>query len=101
MIIKKLCGKNKKNVLIRFLAMETTKAGLPRKRRPGAGRPTKHGEQTRSIRVPLSIPTELITNIPELQVIIDYWEKECRNNPESSRHYYLRKVLDEIRGLGY
>jgi hypothetical protein len=56
--------------------METTKAGLPRKRRPGAGRPPKHGEQTRSIRVPLSIPTGLITNIFELQVIIDYWEKE-------------------------
>jgi hypothetical protein len=49
--------------------METTKAGLPRKRRPGAGRPSKHGEEMRSIRVPLSIPTELITNIPELQVI--------------------------------
>jgi hypothetical protein len=77
------------------------KQGKPRKRRPGAGRPPKHGEQTRSIRVPLSIPTELITNIPELQVIIDYWEKECRDNPESSRHYYLRKVLDEIRALGY
>jgi hypothetical protein len=81
--------------------MEITKAGLPRKRRPGAGRPSKYGEETRSIRVPLSIPTELITNIPELQVIIDYWEKECRDNPESSRHYYLRKMLDEIRGLGY
>jgi hypothetical protein len=46
--------------------MEMTKAGLPRKRRPGTGRPPKHGEETRSIRVPLSIPTELITNIPEL-----------------------------------
>jgi hypothetical protein len=77
------------------------KQGKPRKRRPGAGRPPKHGEQTRSIRVPLLIPTELITNIPELQVIIDYWQKECTDNPESSRHYYLRKVLDEIRGWGY
>ena len=46
--------------------METTKAGLPRKRRLGAGRPPKHGEQIRSIRVPLSIPTELITNIPKV-----------------------------------
>lgn len=55
----------------------------------------------RSIRVPLSIPTELITNIPELQVTIDYWEKECMDNPESSRHYYLGKMLDEIRGLKY
>jgi len=81
--------------------METTKGGLPRKQRTGAGRPPKHGEQTRSIRVPLSIATGLITNIPKLQVIINYWEKECRNKPESSRHYYLRKMLDEIRGLGY
>ena len=81
--------------------MKTTKAGLPRKRWLGVGRPPKHGEQTRSIRVPLSIPTELITNIPELQVIIDYWEKECGDNPESFRHYYLRKVLDEIKALGY
>ena len=87
--------------MIRLSAMETTKAGLPRKRRPGAGRPPKYGEETRSIRVPLSIPTGLITNILELQVIIDYWDKECRDNPESSRHYYLRKMLDEIRGLGY
>ncbi len=81
--------------------METTKAGLPRKRRPGAGRPPKYGEETRLFRVPLSILTVLITNIPELQVIIDYCEKECRDHPESSRHYYLRKMLDEIRELGY
>jgi hypothetical protein len=80
--------------------METTKAGLPRKRRPEAGRSSKYGEETCSIRVPLSIPTELITNIPELQVIIDYWEKECKDNPASSRHYYLRKMLDEIKALG-
>jgi hypothetical protein len=81
--------------------METTKAGLPRNRRPRAGRLPKYGEKTRSIRVPLSIPTELMTKIPVLQVIIDYWEKESKDNPVSTRYYYLRKMLDEIKALGY
>jgi hypothetical protein len=51
--------------------------------------------------VPLSIPTGLIRNIPELDVIIDYWKKECTDNLESSCHYYFRKGLNEIKALGY
>jgi hypothetical protein len=39
------------------------KQGKPRKRAPGAGRPTKHGEATRSIRVPVSISTGQITSL--------------------------------------
>lgn len=80
---------------------ELTRDGKPRKRRPGGGRPAKHGETTRSIRVPLSIPTELITSIPELQIVLDHWESKCAENPDSARHYFLRQALDEIRALGF
>lgn len=80
---------------------ELTKDGKVRKRRVGGGRPPKHGEETRSIRVPLSIPTEQITAIPELQTVLDYWEVRCLENPESARHYFLRQALDEIRALGF
>jgi len=49
------------------------KQGKSRKRAPGAGRSTKYGEPTRSIRVPLIITTAHITSLPELQRIIDHW----------------------------
>jgi hypothetical protein len=78
-----------------------TAAGTPRKRKVGGGRPAKHGEATRSVRVPLSVATELVSSIPELRAILDHWENECSANPDSARHYYLRKALDEIRALGY
>ncbi len=81
--------------------MELTKDGKPRKRKAGAGRPTKHGEVTRSVRVPVSVPTELISSIPELQAVLDHWESECVSNPDSARHYFLKQALDEIRALGY
>jgi hypothetical protein len=77
------------------------KQGKPRKRAPGAGRPTKHGEPTRSIRVPMSITTAHITSLPELQRIIDHWEDECVANPGSVRYQFLKKALEEIRALGY
>jgi hypothetical protein len=79
----------------------TTKEGKPRKRKPGGGRPAKHGETTRSIRVPLSIPTEQITSIPELQTILNTWEERCIANPEGSRYYFLKEMIDEIRALGF
>ena len=78
-----------------------TAEGKPRKRRVGGGRPTKHGEPTRSVRIPISVATEQISSIPELRAILDHWENECVSNPDSARHYYLRKALDEIRALGY
>ena len=78
-----------------------TADGKPRKRKEGGGRPKKHGEATRSVRVPNSVPTELISSIPELGTILDHWEDECESNPESARHYYLRKMLDEVRALGF
>jgi hypothetical protein len=77
------------------------KQGKPRKRAPGAGRPTKHGEATRSIRVPVSISTGQITSLPELQRIIDHWEDECVANPNSIRYHFLRQMLEEMRTLGY
>lgn len=83
------------------MTTELTKEGKPRKRKPGGGRPPKHGEATRSVRVPESVTTELISSIPELQAILDHWEQECHNNNGSPRYYYLKRCLDEIRALGY
>lgn len=80
---------------------ELTKDGKPRKRKSGGGRPAKHGEETRSIKVPLSIPTELVTSIPDLQTVLDYWEGQCLENPEGTRYYFLKQALDEIRALGF
>ena len=81
---------------------ELTAAGQPRKRRPGAGRPTKHGEPTRSVRVPISVTTELISSIPNLQRILDHWEDECLAAGENSaRHHFLKQCLEEIRSLGF
>jgi hypothetical protein len=78
-----------------------TAEGKPRKRKAGGGRPAKHGEATKSVRIPVSVATELVSTIPELRAILDHWEDECLANPDSSRHYFLRKALDEIRALGY
>jgi len=75
--------------------------GKPRKRKSGGGRPPKHGEATRSVRVPISVETEVVSAIPELRAVLDYWEQQCLSNPESSRHYFLRKAIDEIRALGF
>ena len=85
--------------------MEVTKAGTPRKRAPGGGRPPKHGEPTRSLKVPLSVSAEQISSIPELIAILDHWEEELFLNPpdrsNNARYYYLKQALDEIRALGF
>ncbi len=71
------------------------------KRAPGAGRPKKYGEDTRSIRVPVSITTEQIIAIADLQVILDHWEQEAKANPDGARYYFLKQMIAEIRALGY
>lgn len=76
--------------------------GQPRKRKPGAGRPKILAGDTKSIRVSRSIPTRMISAIPELITLLDHWESECAIAGEkSARHYFLKQVLDEIRALGY
>jgi hypothetical protein len=78
-----------------------TQEGKPRKRAPGAGRPPKHGEKTKPLRVPMSVSASQVSSIPELQAILDHWETECAKNQNSARHYFLRQALDEIRALGF
>jgi hypothetical protein len=81
---------------------EFTAAGKPRKRRPGAGRPTKHGEGTRSIRVAMSISTELVSTIPNLQRVLDYWEDDYTAAGENSaRHHFLKQCLRKSEFLGF
>lgn len=82
-----------------------TKDGRVRSRRPGAGRPPKHGEVTRSLKVPMSVSAEEISAIPELRAILDHWEGQVRANPpdrgKNARYWYLAQALDEIRALGF
>jgi hypothetical protein len=80
---------------------DLTLSGKPRQRAPGAGRSPKHGEPTKSVRIPQSVPTELVAEIPRLQAILDYWEDACNANPNSVRYYFLRQQIDEIRVLGF
>jgi hypothetical protein len=74
-------------------------------KRIGAGRPvgtTKgDGMPTHVVRVSAEVTKEQCEAIPELIDLINHWEEECLANPESSRHYYLRKMLDEVRALGF
>jgi hypothetical protein len=100
-------GKNKDVGYIGVLAIMfhdkgLTAEGKPRKRRPGGGRPPKHGETTKSVRVPVSVSTQLISSIPELQRILDHWEEQCiAAGDNSARHHFLRQAIDEIRALGF
>jgi hypothetical protein len=75
--------------------------------RPGAGR--KKGTQgtygcaTKVIRVPEAIAPELpelITNLEQLRELLTDWEKESSNST-SPRYDRARKLLAEIRGLGF
>lgn len=78
------------------------KDGKPRQRRPGAGRPKILPGETKSIRVSKSIPTRMISALPELLATLDHWESECAIAGQgSARHYFLRQCLDELRALGY
>lgn len=75
-------------------------------KRIGAGRPvgTTKGEgmPTRVVRVSAEVTKEQCDSIPQLIELLNHWEDECRHaQPDSARHYFLRKALDEIRALGY
>lgn len=70
-------------------------------KRDGAGRPKGVTIPTRVKRIPTDISDEAIDNIPALRDLLAHWEDECLANPESARHYFLRKALEEIRVLGY
>lgn len=75
-------------------------------KRAGAGQPAKHGERTKALRLPESLVNsqdriDRILAIPELQQLLNDWEEDCRQNPESARRHFLREALQEIRSLGY
>jgi hypothetical protein len=73
--------------------------------RQGAGRPkgtTKgDGLPTKVVRISTEVSKEQCEAIPELVALLNHWEDDCLANPDSARHYYLRKALDEIRALGF
>lgn len=80
---------------------------LVRSRKPGGGRKPRYGEPTRplSLRVPVSIPTELIAKIYDLQALLDSWEDEIAANPpdrtNNARYWHAKRLLEEIRSLGF
>jgi hypothetical protein len=79
--------------------------------RPGAGRPKGkaragiygQGIATKPVRVPLDIADsvpEMIQNLEQLQELLTDWEAEA-NNSTSPRYDRARKLLSEIRALGF
>lgn len=79
--------------------------------RPGAGRPKGHaqlgsygkGIATKAVRVPLNIADELpglIQNLEELKILLSSWEVKAENSA-SAEYDYARKLLAEIRQLGF
>lgn len=82
--------------------MTSTRGG----KRVGAGRKkgsfsVGQGMPTHVIRVSTEVPKELAQAIPELRALIDHWEVECLASPDSPRYYYLKKMIDEVRALGF
>lgn len=79
--------------------------------RPGAGRPKGkpragiygEGVATKPVRVPLDIADnlpEMIQNLEQLKELLADWETEA-NSSTSPRYDRARKLLSEIRGLGF
>ncbi len=73
--------------------------------RVGAGRPkgtTKaDGMSTKVVRVSTEVTKEMCDNIPQLLFVLNYWEDRVVGEPDNPRYYYLKQLLDEVRGLGY
>lgn len=74
-------------------------------KRLGAGRPkgTTKGEglPTKVVRVSTDVSKEMCDNIPQLRFVLDHWEDKVITDTQNPRYYYLKQMLDEIRGLGY
>ncbi len=75
--------------------------------RPGAGRKKgtqgTYGCETAVTRVPKHLKDELpelLTNIDQLKELINDWESEA-NNSTSPRYDRARKLISEIRALGF
>ena len=70
-------------------------------KREGAGRKRSSsplGAPTKTVRVTVDVTTDQCKSIPDLVAILDYWEELSDDSP---RYYYLNKMLEEIRLLGY
>lgn len=71
--------------------------------RPGSGQPSRYGKPTKAIRVSEDLVHEraVIEAIPELRILLNELEQDCRDNPDSARRYFLRQALANIRALGF
>jgi len=71
-------------------------------KRPGSGRKPGITMPSYVTRVPSDIPKKLIHALPQLRNLIGHWEDEClAAGEDSTRHYFLRQMIEEIRSLGY
>jgi hypothetical protein len=70
-------------------------------RRPGTGQPKKYGGETRVARVPKHLSQDKIIALVELEALLDTWEEEIVANTTSPRYYFAKKMLDEMRALGF
>lgn len=75
--------------------------------RPGAGRKRgtqgTYGCETKVVRVPVDIAAqvpELLINIEQLRELLNDWEEEASKST-SPRYDRARKLIGEIRGLGF
>lgn len=74
-------------------------------KRLGAGRPigtTKaEGMSTKVIRISSEISKEQCEAIPLLIDVLNHWEDKCATEHDNPRYYHLKRMLDEIRTLGF
>lgn len=79
--------------------------------RPGAGRPKGilragtygQGVKTKPIRIPIDLADqlpEMLQNLTQLKDLLADWEKEA-NNSTSPRYDRARKLIAEIKALGF
>ena len=96
------------------LVCELTKSTIKKKRggsRPGAGCPKGtqragtygQGVKTKPVRVPTDLADqlpEMLQNLTQLKDLLADWEKEA-NNSTSPRYDRARKLIAEIKALGF
>ncbi len=80
---------------------------LVRSRKPGGGRKTKYGEKTRlvTLRMPASIPSDFVQKILDLRVLLAHWDAEIEKNQptrtSNARYWHAKRMLNDIRSLGF
>lgn len=70
-------------------------------KRVGAGRPKGKTIVGRAVWVQVDTTDEQVKNVPAMIDLLDHWECEAANSPDSPRYHFLRQLIGELRDLGY